>query len=86
MNPHAPIDPRYMTPHPEHGGRESDRITLPYRGLADPDVISAARELYQKLQTGPRWENGRNDLLRAWRQVCDEMNIRGLTDDVTRDE
>ena len=78
MNPYV-----MPAPHPEHGGKETDRITLPYRVLADSEVISEARKLYKQLQEGPRWANNRNALLRAWGQVCEEMNIRELVDDVT---
>jgi hypothetical protein len=70
-------------PHPEHNGKETDQITLPYRGLADSEVIGAAREIYRRLQETTHWSSENETLLRNWRMVCDEMNIRGLTDSVT---
>jgi hypothetical protein len=72
-----------MAPHPEHGGRESDQVTLPYRALADPEVIAEARSIYQRLQETNHWDSENDELLHKWRMICDEMNIRELTDSVT---
>jgi hypothetical protein len=83
MDQHAPIGAGYMAGHPERSDGRSDALTLPYRGLADDEVISEARKLYRQLQDGSRWANNRGALLVAWRQVCEEMNIRELTGNVT---
>jgi hypothetical protein len=77
------VNPYIVAPHPEHDGKETDQITLPYRGLADSEVIDAAREIYRRLQETTHWSSENEALLREWRMVCDEMNIRELTDSVT---
>lgn len=77
------MNPYVTAPHPEHNGKETDQITLPYRRLADSEVINAAREIYRRLQDTTHWSSENETLLRDWRMLCDEMNIRGLTDDIT---
>jgi hypothetical protein len=81
MGPHEPIGGGYTAGKPE--GDAPDRPTLPYRGLADAEVIASAREIYRKLQETPRWSAENAWLIRAWSEVCAEMNLRRLTDDVT---
>ena len=67
---------------PEGSGHAPER-SLPYRHLADSEVVSAAREVYRQLQTTPRWSSDNDRLIRAWAEVCSEMNLRGLVDDIT---
>jgi hypothetical protein len=81
IDQHVPIAGGAMAGHPY--GRTIDRPTLPYRGLADSEVIAEARRIYAELQETPRWANNRDALLVAWGAVCAEMNVRGLTDDIT---
>jgi hypothetical protein len=56
-------------------------------GLAekpDDELISDARSVYRDLQHTPRWSGDNDRLIRAWGEVCAEMNMRGLTDDITQ--
>ena len=56
-------------------------------GLAeksDVELISDARSVYRDLQHTPRWSGDNDRLIRAWGEVCAEMNMRGLTDDITQ--
>lgn len=71
MGPHEPIGDGYTAGHPD--GNTVDRPTLPFRGLADAEVIAEARRIYNALQTTPRCANDRDPLLVAWGAVCMEM-------------
>ena len=85
LGPHG-VDAAFMgytAGHPEGSGHAPERASLPYRHLADSEVVSAAREVYRQLQISPRWSSDNDRLIRAWAAVCSEMNLRGLTDTVT---
>jgi len=86
LGPHA-ADAAFMgytAGHPERSGGASQRPSLPYRRLSDAEVINEARKVYLELQRTPRWHNDNDILIRQWGQVCAEMNIRGLVDEITQ--
>jgi hypothetical protein len=85
MGPHPPFM-GVTAGHPERSGGSLDRPSLPYRGLADAEVLDAAREVYSQLQATPRWHADNDRLIRQWGLVCQELGLRGITDDITTED
>jgi hypothetical protein len=60
-----------------------DTAGRPDQRATDDEILDAAREIYAQLQETPRWSDERPGLLGPWGAVCMEMNLCGLTDDIT---
>ena len=55
----------------------------PFAGKTDNEVLETARDVHARMTRADRDSDSYPDLLVAWREVCQEMNRRGMSDTVT---
>lgn len=55
----------------------------PLADLEDNAVLETARDVHARMISADRDSDGYQGLLTAWREVCQELNRRGMSDTVT---
>jgi hypothetical protein len=51
--------------------------------MTNNDVLTTARDVHVRMMSADRDSENYQELLVAWREVCQELNRRGMTDTVT---
>ena len=55
----------------------------PFTDMTDNAVLAIARDVHARMITADRDSDSYPDILTAWREVCQEVNRRGMSDTVT---